>query len=73
MTEREYCKRFDNLSEKELYKKNNKETYVRNDVMTTAIECCIGEKTRDIRAIEEFRKKLMIQDSEILKCPEFEV
>ena len=56
MTEREYYKRFDILSEKELNKKNNKETYVRNDDMTTVIKCCRGEKTRSIRAIDGFRK-----------------
>ena len=44
MTEREYYERFDNLGEKELNKKNNKETYVRNDVMTTVIKRCRGEK-----------------------------
>ena len=32
-----------------------------------------GVKKRGIRAIDEFRKKLMIPDSEIPKCPEFEV
>ena len=41
--------------------------------MTTTIKRCRGEKTRDIRAIDGFRKKLMIPDSEIPKCPEFEV
>ena len=30
-------------------------------------------KTRGIRAIDGFRNKLMIPDSEIPKCPEFEV
>ena len=34
MTKREYYRRFDNLSKKELDKDNNKEVYVRNDVMT---------------------------------------
>ena len=37
--------------------------------MTTIIKCCTGEKTRGIRAIDEFRKKLIISDSEIPKCP----
>ena len=55
MTEREYYRRFDNLSEKELNKKNNKEAYVRNDVMTTIVKHCRGEKTRGIRAIDGFR------------------
>ena len=56
MTDREYYERFDNLSKIELNKKN-KETYVRNDVMTTLVKRCRGEK-RGIRAIDEFRKKL---------------
>ena len=47
MNEREYFKKIDNLSEKELNKKkNNKETYVRNDVMTTVIKRCRGEKKK---------------------------
>ena len=41
--------------------------------MTTIIKSCRGEKTRGIRAIDGFRNKLMIPDSEIPKCPEFEV
>ena len=32
-----------------------------------------GEKTKGIRAIDAFRKKLMIPSSEIPKCPEFKV
>ena len=40
--------------------------------MTTIIKQCRGEKTRGIRAIDGFRNKLMIPDSEIPKCPEFE-
>ena len=73
MTKREIYKNFTNLSEKELNTKNNKKTYVRNDVMTTIIKRCRGEKTRGIRAIDGFRNKLMIPDSEIPECPEFEV
>ena len=45
----------------------NKKAYARNDVITT------GEKTRSTRTIDVFRNKLMIPDSEIPKCPEFEV
>ena len=41
--------------------------------MTTIIKDCSGEKTRGIRAINGFRNKLMIPDSEIPKCSEFEV
>ena len=73
MTKREVYKMFDKLSEKELNTKNNKRTYVRNDVMTAIIKRCRGEKTKGIKAIDGFRKKFMIPDSEIPKCIEFEV
>ena len=73
MTKREIYKKFTNLSKKELNTKNDKNSYVRNDVMTTIIKRCRGEKTKGIRAIDGFRNKLMIPDSEIPKCPEFEV
>ena len=56
MTKREIYKKFTNLSKKELNTKNNKKTYVKNDVMTTVIKRCRGEKTRGIRAIDGFRK-----------------
>ena len=73
MTKREIYKKFTNLSKQELNTKNNKNPYARNDVMTTIIKQCRGEKRRGIRAIDGFRKKLMISDSEIPKCSEFEV
>ena len=73
MIKRQIYKKCTNLSEKELNAKNNNKTYVRNDVMTTIIKRCRGEKTRGMRAIDAFRNKLMIPDSEIPKCPEFEV
>ena len=41
--------------------------------MTTVIKRCRGEKTRGVRAIDGFRNKLMIPDSKIPKCLEFEV
>ena len=41
--------------------------------MTTIIKQCRGEKTRGVRPIDRFRKKLMIPDSESSKCPKFEV
>ena len=72
MPKREIYKKFANLIEKELNTKNNKKAYVRNDVMTTIIKFCRGEKTRGIRSIDEFRNKLMIPDFEIPKCPEIE-
>ena len=41
--------------------------------MTTIIKRCRGKEIRCIRAIDGFRKKLMIPDSKIPKYPEFEV
>ena len=73
MTKREIYKKFPNLRDKELNTKNNKKTYVRNDVMTTIIKLFRGEKTRGMRSIDGFRKNLMIPDFEFPKCPEFEV
>ena len=72
MTKRQIHKNFTNLSLEKLNTINNKKTYVRNDVMTTFIKQCRGEKARGIRAIDRFIKKLMIPDSEIPKCPESE-
>ena len=55
MTNRQIYKKFTNLSQEELNTKNNKKTYVRNDVMTTVIRRCRGEKTRGIKAIDRVR------------------
>ena len=63
MTKRKIYKKFTILSDKKLNTKKNKKTYVRNDVMTTIIKRCRGEKKRSIRAIDGVRKKLMIPDS----------
>ena len=63
MTEREIYKKLSNLSEDEINTKSNKNVYVRNDIMTTIIKRCRGEKKRGIRAIDGFRKRLMIPDS----------
>ena len=46
MTEREIFEKHDNLSEDELNTKSNKNVYVENDVMTTVIKRCRGEKKR---------------------------
>ena len=46
MTKREIYEKFDNLSEDELNAKNNKEVYAKNDVMTTVIKRCRGEKKK---------------------------
>ena len=71
MTKREIFEKFDNLSEDELNAKNNKEVYAKNDVMTTVIKRCRGEKKEAKE--NAFRRKLMIPDSEIAECPEYEV
>ena len=66
MTKREIYKKFTNLSKKKKKKKkklitqNKKIPYIRNDV-------------RGVKAIDGFRKKLMVLYSEIFVCPEFEV
>ena len=73
MTEIEIFEKFDNLSEDELNTKSNKKVYVKNDVMTTVIKRCRGERKRGEKKIDGFREKLMIPESEISECPEFEV
>ena len=70
MTEREIYEKFDNLSEDEVNTKSNKNTFVRNNFMANIIKYCRGEKKEGIRAIDGFRKKLMIPDSEISEFPE---
>ena len=74
MTEKEINEKFGNLSEDELNTKSNKIVYARNDaikmMLLNAVE---AKKKRGIRAINGFRKKLMIPDFEIPECPEFEV
>ena len=46
MTEREIFEKYDNLSKDELNTKTNKNVYVKNDVMSTVIKRCKGEKKR---------------------------
>ena len=41
--------------------------------MTNIIKHCRGEKKRGIRAIDRFRKQLIIPDDELTKCPKHEV
>ena len=65
MTGREIYGKFDNLSKDELNTKSNKSVYVKNIIMTNIIKHCRGEKKREPRAIDEFRKKLKIPDYEI--------
>ena len=44
MTKRKIFEKYTNLSEDELSEKSNKNVYVKNDVMTTVIKRCRGEK-----------------------------
>ena len=44
MTEREIFQKYDNLSKEKLNTKTNKNVYVKNDVMSTVIKGCRGEK-----------------------------
>ena len=46
MTEREIYKNYDNLSKDELNTKSNKNTSVKNNVMTNIIKRCRGEKKK---------------------------
>ena len=58
MTKREIYEKLDNLSKEESNTKSNKNIYVRNDVMTTIIKRCKGEKKIGLRAMDGFRKKI---------------
>ena len=73
ITEREIYKKYDNLSEDELNEKSNKNVYVKNTVMKNIIKHCRGGKKRGIRAIDKFRKRLIVPDYGISVCPENEV
>ena len=46
MAEREIFEKYDNLSKDELNTKTNKNVYFKNDVMSTVIKCCRGEKKK---------------------------
>ena len=46
MTERKSFEKYANLSEDKLNTKSTKKVYVKNDVMSTVIKCCRGEKKR---------------------------
>ena len=53
-TEREIYEKCVHLSEDELSEKSNKNVCVKNNVMSTIIKRCRGEKKRGIRAIDGF-------------------
>ena len=53
MTEREIFEKYDNLSKDELNTKTNKNVYVKNDVISTVIKRCRGEKKKKKEAKEK--------------------
>ena len=65
MTEREIFKKFGKLSNNELDKLCNKYVFVKNTFLTHIINHCKGEKKRDVKKIDGFRKKLMVPDYKI--------
>ena len=71
MTERKVFEKYANLSEDKLNTESRKNVYVKNDVMSTVIKRCRGEKKRS--KIDGFKKRLMIPKSEIPECSEHEV
>ena len=73
MTERKIYEKFANLSEDKLNEMSYKNIYVKNNMMTNIIKHCRGEKKRGIRAIDGFRRKLMIPDYEVSVSIEHEV
>ena len=44
MTERQIFEKYDNLSKDKLNTKTNKNVYAKNDVMSTVMKRCRGEK-----------------------------
>ena len=58
MTEKEIFEKYANSSEDELNKKSNKNVYVRNDVMTTAIKCYRVDKKKKRKKKRWIQKKI---------------
>ena len=63
MTERKFFEKFDKLSEDKLNAKSNQNVYVRNDVITTVIKRCRGEKKNRRKKNRWIQKK--VDDSRI--------
>ena len=62
-TEREVFEKYANLSEDRLSEKSNKNVYVKNDVVSTVIKRCRGEKKKRRKKNRWIQKK--IDDSRI--------
>ena len=57
MTEWKVFKKYDNLRANELDRKNNKEVYVINDVITEMVLLCIAGWKKEGKKLDEFRRK----------------
>ena len=70
MTQREIFKKYDNLSKNELNAKNNKEVYAKMVLWRLLLNVARLKKKKEAK--ERFRKKLVIPESEISECPEYD-
>ena len=71
MNKREIFEKYDNLSKNKLNIKNNKEVYVKNDVMTSVIIRSKGKKekrTKKKKKKIQFRRKLRFAKFDIMVC-----
>ena len=70
MTQREIFKKYDNLSKNELNAKNNKEVYAKMVLWRLLLNVARLKKKKEAK--ERFRKKLVIPESEISECLEYD-
>ena len=71
MNKREIFEKYDNLSKNKLNIKNNKEVYVKNDVMTSVIIRSKGKKKEDKKQKQkkiQFRRKVRFAKFDIMVC-----
>ena len=70
MNKRGIFEKYDNLSKNKLNIKNNKEVYVKNDVMTSVIIRSKGKKKKRTKKKKkiQFRRKLRFAKFNIMVC-----
>ena len=72
MNKREIFEKYDNLSKNKLNIKNNKEVYVKNDVMTSVIIRSKGKKKKEDKKQKQkkiqFRRKVRFAKFDIMVC-----
>ena len=70
MNKRGIFEKYDNLSKNKLNIKNNKEVYVKNDVMTSVIIRSKGKKKKRTKKKKkiQFRRKLRFAKFDIMVC-----